>query len=67
MVCDGCSSRVEEVLGKLTGVRKVTVDLDAGLATVEVEAAGQLDSAAALAPLVAAVIELGFDAAPVEA
>ena len=44
MVCDGCSSRVEEALAKMPGVKAVKVDLDKGVATVQLEAASQIDA-----------------------
>ncbi|KAL4448127.1 hypothetical protein ABPG75_005346 [Micractinium tetrahymenae] len=64
MVCDGCSSRVEETLAKMVGVKKVHVDLDKGLATVALEAASQMDAFAAVQPLAEAIKGLGFDAEP---
>ncbi|KAL4449384.1 hypothetical protein ABPG77_007028 [Micractinium sp. CCAP 211/92] len=64
MVCDGCSSRVEEALAKMAGVKKVHVDLDKGLATVALEAASQMDAFAAVQPLAEAIKGLGFDAEP---
>ncbi|PSC68046.1 ABC transporter G family member 28-like [Micractinium conductrix] len=63
MVCDGCSSRVEETLAKMAGVKKVHVDLEKGLATIEVEAGSQTDALAAAEPLAEAVKGLGFEAA----
>ena len=44
MVCDGCSSRVEETLAKMPGVNAVRVDLDKGIATVQLAAASQIDA-----------------------
>ena len=35
MTCSGCRSHVEEILSKVTGVSKVTVDLDSAEATIE--------------------------------
>ncbi|KAL4853041.1 ABC transporter G family member 28 [Chlorella vulgaris] len=35
MVCDGCSSRVEEMLQTMAGVKKAHVDLEKGVATVQ--------------------------------
>lgn len=64
MVCDGCSSRVLEALQKLPGVKNVAVDLDKGVATVELAAASQLDAFNEIPKLIATVIELGFEAEP---
>eukprot|EP00887_Chlorella_sp_A99_P007442 scaffold2.g7442.t1 len=64
MVCDSCSSRVQETLEKVPGVKKVHVDLEKGLASVEVEAASQVDAFNALPKLVEAVAALGFEACP---
>ncbi|EFN56470.1 hypothetical protein CHLNCDRAFT_145140 [Chlorella variabilis] len=64
MVCEGCSSRVEEALQKMAGVKKVQVDLEKGLATVQVEAASQIDAFNAVQPLAEAIKGLGFEAEP---
>lgn len=64
MVCDGCSSRVEEALQKLPGVNKVVVDLDKGLATVEVQAATQMDAFNAMPQMIETISSLGFEAQP---
>jgi len=64
MVCDGCSSRVLEALQKVPGVKKVDVDLDKGLATIEVEAASQTDALNAMPKLIDTVKDLGFEAEP---
>lgn len=45
-------------------VRAVKVDLDSKLATVEVEAPSLIDAMGLLPPLVQAVKDLGFEAAP---
>ena len=57
MGCDGCVAAVDEALRKVPGVRRVTVDLAAGRAEVEVEAPADT------APLLAAVERAGYDAA----
>lgn len=64
MVCDGCTSRVLEALQKCAGVKAVEVDLEKGLATVQVEAATQVDAFNALPGLIQTVTELGFEAQP---
>lgn len=64
MVCDGCSGRVIEALQKLPGVKAVTVDLETKLATIQVEAASQIDAFNAMPKMIETVVELGFEAAP---
>lgn len=64
MVCDGCSSRVLEVLQKMPGVKSANVDLEKGLATVQVEAASQIDAFNTVPQLIEAVVALGFEAQP---
>lgn len=64
MVCDGCSSRVLEALQALSGVKSVSVDLEKGVATVEVAAASQTDAFNEVPRLIACVTDLGFDAQP---
>ncbi|KAI3426478.1 hypothetical protein D9Q98_008844 [Chlorella vulgaris] len=64
MVCDGCSSRVEEMLQTMAGVKKAHVDLEKGVATVQVDADSQIDALKALEPLAEAIKALGFDAEP---
>jgi copper chaperone CopZ len=61
MVCDGCSSRVLEALQKMPGV---AVDLEKGVATVELAAASQLDAFNEIPKLIATVTDLGFEAQP---
>ena len=64
MVCDGCSSRVLEALQGMSGVKAVTVDLEKGLATVEVAAATQTDAFNEMPRLIACITDLGFEAEP---
>jgi copper chaperone CopZ len=52
MRCNGCVQSLERALGEVAGVRRVTVDLDSGTATVE----GPAEHGA----LAAAVTSLGF-------
>ena len=56
MGCDGCVAAVDEALRKVPGVRRVTVDLAAGAAEVE------LQPPADTAPLLAAVDHAGYAA-----
>lgn len=64
MVCDGCSSRVLEALQKHPGVKIVQVDLEKGVATVELTAASQVDAFNEIPKLIATVTDLGFEAQP---
>ena len=57
MGCDGCVAAVSEALGQVPGVHRVSVELEAGSA--EVEIAPPADAAL----LVAAVERAGYDAA----
>jgi Cu+-exporting ATPase len=57
MGCDGCVTAVDEALRKVPGVRRVSVDLAAGSAEVD------LDGPSDRAPLLAAVDDAGYDAA----
>lgn len=59
MGCEGCVAAVEKALRAVPGVRTVTVDLEAGRATVEQEGADR-------AALVRAVEKAGYDARPAE-
>ena len=64
MVCDGCSSRVLEALQKISGVKSVHVDLEKGLATLEISATSQVDAFNELPKFIDTVKELGFEAEP---
>ena len=57
MGCDGCVAAVDEALRKVPGVRRVTVDLAAGRAEVEVQAPANTE------PLLSAAERAGYDAA----
>ena len=59
MTCGHCVSSVSEEVGAVAGVTDVTVDLAAGLLTVETD--GRADDTA----IVAAVREAGYDVAGV--
>ena len=63
-MCDGCSSRVLEALQKLSGVHSVHVDLEKGIATLEISAASQVDAFNELPRFLSTVQELGFEAQP---
>lgn len=54
MTCGHCKASVEQALGQLPGVQKITVDLSARIARV--------DGPAAPAELVAALDRIGFPA-----
>jgi len=58
MSCGHCQKRVENALDKVKGVKKVTVDLASGRATVTFVPAKVM-----VAQLVQAVIDAGFTAA----
>jgi copper chaperone CopZ len=60
MKCGGCATSVEEALRGVTGVRDVTVSLDAGEARVATKEMTSSES------LVAAVVEAGFEAAIID-
>lgn len=64
MVCDGCSTRVEEALKKLDGIGSVKVDLESGLVDLNVKAATQMDAVNRLEELCGVVSELGFECQP---
>jgi copper chaperone CopZ len=57
MGCDGCVAAVSEALRQVPGVRRVSVELEAGSAEVEIA------PPAGAALLVAAVERAGYDAA----
>ena len=63
-MCDGCSSRVLEALQQFPGVKSVLVDLEKGIASVELTAATQTDAFNELPKLIETVTELGFEAQP---
>jgi len=59
MHCESCVALIEETLGEDPGVRRVTVDLESGRASVVFDPA-------AVSPeqLCATVVELGYQASP---
>jgi copper chaperone CopZ len=59
MTCQGCVRSVEMKLSKVAGVDSANVNLGAGRATVEFD-----DSEADVDKLIAAVQQIGFEAAP---
>ena len=60
MTCASCSGRVERALGKVAGVKSVSVNLATERARIEF--VGQADTAA----LIAAVSDAGYSASPIE-
>lgn len=64
MVCDGCSSRVQEALEKTQGVKAVDVNLEKGLATLQLDAPTQMDAFNSFPKLIDIIKDLGFDAEP---
>ncbi|BDA51385.1 probable copper chaperone CopZ [Coccomyxa sp. Obi] len=65
MTCGHCTSRVEDALVALPGVRSATASLETGIVTVTATAADQLQAAAVQLPAVVRAIEgLGFAAEP---
>mmetsp|Transcript_6806 Transcript_6806/g.16979 ORF Transcript_6806/g.16979 Transcript_6806/m.16979 type:complete len:155 (-) Transcript_6806:348-812(-) len=64
MMCEGCTSRVQEALQKAAPQSKVTVSLEKAMASVEVKAPSQLDALNQLPKLVETVKALGFEAEP---
>lgn len=64
MMCDGCVSRVSDVLAKVPGVIKASVSLKEELATVEVRANDMIMALQYTPQLVSAVEGIGFEATP---
>ncbi|WP_297840147.1 heavy-metal-associated domain-containing protein, partial [Pseudomonas sp.] len=60
MTCASCSGRVERALGKVAGVKSVSVNLATERARIEF--IGQADPAA----LIAAVSDAGYSASPIK-
>lgn len=58
MHCDACVQSVENVVGRLSGVESVSVDLDNALATITYD-----DECVTLADLNEAIEDAGFDVA----
>ena len=59
MTCGGCESRVENVLGRLDGVRSATADHRAGRVRILVDPART-----PVAAVVEAITTAGYDVAP---
>lgn len=64
MMCDGCTSRVEEELAKKPSVDAVRADLDSGLVTVTVAADDLSTAAGMMEDLVNDINGMGFEATP---
>ncbi len=64
MVCDGCTSRVEEGLEKLDIVESAKADLEANKVTVALTAESFGEAAKQLERVVEAVNDMGFEANP---
>jgi copper chaperone CopZ len=64
MMCDGCTSRVEEELAKKPDVAAVQADLDSGLVTVTVAADDLSTAAGMMEDLVSEINGMGFEATP---
>ena len=64
MMCDGCTSRIEEELGKKDSVTSVHADLDNGMVTVTVSVENFGDAAQCMESLVHDINEMGFEARP---
>lgn len=64
MMCDGCTSRVEEGLAKKDQVATVKADLERGLVTVTVHAADLSTAAGMMEDIVSEINGMGFEATP---
>lgn len=64
MVCDGCTSRVEEGLEKMDIVESAKADLEAKKVTVALTAESFGEAAQQLERVVEAVNDMGFEAKP---
>jgi copper chaperone CopZ len=64
MMCDGCTSRVEEELAKKDQVATVKADLERGLVTVTVHAADLSTAAGMMEDIVSEINGMGFEATP---
>jgi len=65
MMCNGCVTRIQTALQAMPEVASAKVDLQSGIATVDVRATDQLDAAMnALPKVVQQVADLGFGAEP---
>lgn len=64
MMCDGCTSRIEEELGKKDSVVAVQANLDSGMVTVTLSADNFGDAVQTMESLVYDIQEMGFEASP---
>ena len=64
MMCDGCTSRIEEELGKKDSVVAVHANLDSGMVTVTLSADNFGDAVQTMESLVHDIQEMGFEASP---
>lgn len=64
IVCDGCTSRVEDGLKNVSDVSNAHANLESGLVEVEVLVETQMDAVDKLEELCQCVEDLGFDAQP---
>ncbi|KAL3148010.1 hypothetical protein ABBQ38_014304 [Trebouxia sp. C0009 RCD-2024] len=62
MTCSACSSRVTEALKEMNGVDKVDVNLETGIATIEVHANDPIEAFNSMPRLVDKIGQLGFKA-----
>ena len=65
MMCDGCTSRIEEELGKKDSVVSAQADLDSGMVSVIVSVENFGDAAKYMESLVHDINEMGFEAKPI--
>jgi len=64
MMCEGCTKRIEEELGKMEGVSAIKADLESGLVTVSVRSDDPSTAAAMMGTLVQDINSMGFEAQP---
>ena len=64
MMCDSCTSRVQETLEKIENVVSAKPDLDSGVVEVSIACSTQLEAAELLPNLIESVRGLGFEAQP---
>lgn len=64
MMCDGCTSRIEEEIGKNDSVVSVQADLESGMVSVTVSVENFGDAAECMKSLIQDINEMGFEAKP---
>lgn len=64
MMCDSCTSRVQEALEKIENVVSAKPDLDSGVVEVSIACTTHLEAAKLLPTLMESVREVGFEAQP---